>query len=84
MENGSTRHRKIPVSHCFPVNTWHICFPVNFAKFLRTPFLWNTSGGCFWVYMTSSCMIKNDKFNFKYLSILLQVKLTPTAKEYCR
>ena len=20
----------------------HSCFPVNFAKFLRTPFLWNT------------------------------------------
>ena len=23
---------------------WHSCFPVNFAKFLRTPFLQNTSG----------------------------------------
>ena len=23
---------------------WHRCFPVNFAKFLRTPFLLNTSG----------------------------------------
>ena len=26
---------------------WHRCFPVNFVKFLRTPFLLNTSGGCF-------------------------------------
>ena len=26
---------------------WHKCFPVNFVKFLRTPFLQNTSGGCF-------------------------------------
>ena len=26
----------------------HICFPVNFAKFVRTFFLQNTSGGCFW------------------------------------
>ena len=25
---------------------WHRCFPVNFAKFLRT-FLQDTSGGCF-------------------------------------
>ena len=25
----------------------HRCFPVNFAKLLRTPFLQNTSGGCF-------------------------------------
>ena len=24
---------------------WHRCFPVNFAKFFRTPFLQNTSGG---------------------------------------
>ena len=27
---------------------WHRCFPVNFEKFLRTPFLQNTSGCCFW------------------------------------
>ena len=26
---------------------WRRCFPVNFAKFIRTPFLQNTSGGCF-------------------------------------
>ena len=26
---------------------WQRCFPVNFAKFLRTPFLTITSGGCF-------------------------------------
>ena len=26
---------------------WHRCFPVNFTKFLRTPFLQNISGGCF-------------------------------------
>ena len=23
---------------------WHRCFPVNFVKFVRTPFLQNTSG----------------------------------------
>ena len=28
---------------------WHKCFPVNFAKFLRTPFLQNTSG---WLLLT--------------------------------
>ena len=26
---------------------WHRCFPVIFTKFLRTPILQNTSGGCF-------------------------------------
>ena len=30
---------------------WHRCFPVNFAKFLRTPFLQNTYGGCFWIIL---------------------------------
>ena len=25
-----------------------LCFPVNFAKYLKTPFLYNTSDGCFW------------------------------------
>ena len=27
---------------------WHRCFPVNFAKFQRTPFSQNTSSGCFY------------------------------------
>ena len=26
---------------------WQRCFPVNFAKFLSTPFSQNTFGGCF-------------------------------------
>ena len=30
---------------------WHRSFLVNFAKFLRTPFLENTSGDCFY-YLT--------------------------------
>ena len=29
---------------------WHRCFPVNFTKFLRTPFLQNTPADCFCVY----------------------------------
>ena len=30
---------------------WHRCFPVNFLKFLRIPFLQNTSRGCFyWIF----------------------------------
>ena len=29
---------------------WHRCFPVNFAKFLRTPFLQNTHGRLFLIF----------------------------------
>ena len=28
---------------------WHRCFPVNFVKFLRTTFLYNTYASCFWL-----------------------------------
>ena len=32
---------------------WHRCFSVKFVKFLRTPFLQNTSGGCFFISFCS-------------------------------
>ena len=33
---------------------WHRCFPVNFAKFLRIPFLQNTSSDCFFLFWSIS------------------------------
>ena len=30
-----------------------MCFSVNFAKFLRTPFLQNTTSDCFWSLIES-------------------------------
>ena len=39
---------------------WHRCFPVDFAKYLKTPFLQNTSGGYFWI-----CLILELKFDDK-------------------
>ena len=55
---------------------WHRCFPVNFEKSLRTPFLQNTSVGFIWNFKTSPynsniCKISfsiataNKKFNKK-------------------
>ena len=29
---------------------WHTCFPVNFVKFLRTPFYRKPPGDCFWIW----------------------------------
>ena len=34
---------KLQASTLFKKSLWHRCFPVNFSKFLRTPFLQNTS-----------------------------------------
>ena len=73
-------HRKLPVleflfnkviclKDCIFVKKrlQHLCFPLTFAKFLRTPFLQNTSGGCFWVsYRNLLCYFKKD-FNFSIL-----------------
>ena len=39
---------------------WHGCFPVNFVKFLRTPFLQNTSGGCFCYYFSTKKVLFDD------------------------
>ena len=41
---------------------WHRCFPVNFAKFLRTPFLQNTSG---------RLLLKNESSNILSNDLLL-------------
>ena len=55
-------------------NLWHRCSLVNFAKFLRTPFLQNTSGGCF-------CHKKGDiEFTSKLEFFFIFVMLTAVAK----
>ena len=74
-------HRKVNVKRRFVLFLfwpWHRCFPVNFAKFLRTPFSQNTSGRlllsslnvfyeyflfCFYRRSYWRCSIK--KINFK-------------------
>ena len=41
----------------------HRCFPVNVPKFLRTPPLTNTSGGCLWHFQTW-CYEKDQNRNY--------------------
>ena len=43
---------------------WHRCFPVNFAKFLRTPFVHKTSGQLL-IWTTAS-----ETSNTKYLELI--------------
>ena len=35
--------KNLPFHNVLNQRLWRMCFPVNFAKFLRTPFLQNTS-----------------------------------------
>ena len=59
-----------PLARMFPLAVmhrfWYRCSPVNFAKFLRKPFLQNTSGGCFWQEMNwiSLLNLKTRKKSF--------------------
>ena len=50
---------------------WHKCFPVNFAKFLRTPFLQNTSGDCFYKSLKPNSHLCNFLCKRKCSFILL-------------
>ena len=48
----------------FIKSLWHRCFPVNFAKFQRTPSLQNTSGRLL-LYREYTCTISFPKFSTK-------------------
>ena len=48
---------------------WHRCPPVNFAKFLRTPFLQNSSGRLLLVLVIARCWVEYGKY-FTSLSYL--------------
>ena len=50
----------------------HKCFSVNFEKFLRTPFLLNTSGGCFWSTQGYKMgALARNRFMIKFTSDIL-------------
>ena len=74
-------HRKTPVPKFLRPATllknrlWHSCFPVNFVKFLRTPFLQNTSGGGFCVSLEIKKIICNENISFYF-------KFVPKRKVY--
>ena len=39
---------------------WHRCFSVNFVKYLRTPFLQNTSGRLLLILIKTICKVQNE------------------------
>ena len=53
---------------------WHRCFPVNFAKFLRTPFLQNTSG-LLLLYKKQSPLTFNIYWTLQIIKLNKKMKL---------
>ena len=64
---------------------WHKRFPVNFAKFLRAPFLQNTSGRlllmCLWEVVTSYCETLWS-VSFVFLMIIVFNKKNTVVSNY--
>ena len=56
---------------------WHRCFPVNFRKFLRTPFLQVTSRRLLLYILTESD-------GFRYISFYLQLKRYHIISKKCK
>ena len=71
---------------------WHRCFPVNFAKFLRIPFLQNTSGGCFlnenkalarpFISGLSEALTKTLRLKFSILTLIEKRNKNSTFHHY--
>ena len=51
-------------------NFWHTCFPVNFAKFLRTLFLQNTSGQ---LILKTASICKNKSILFLWSGLQIEI-----------
>ena len=48
---------------------WHRCFPLNFAKFLRTPFFYRTpTDDCFWGVTNSDDEEESAEYKVKRIS----------------
>ena len=57
---------------------WHRCFPVNFAKFLRTSFLQYTSGDCFWILALHLPLHIRSTSDFNLVQVFNQDLLLPS------
>ena len=63
---------------------WHGCFPVNVLKFLRTPFLQNTSGRLLLhapilfknTYCATEILIKEEYFSFPFIFVFWYIFVT--------
>ena len=64
----------------FKKKLWHWCFPVNFAKFLRTLFLLNTSEDCFYFLQNISGRLPLLSESFQTFKRLLTQQIVTTIK----
>ena len=52
---------------------WHRCFPVNFAEFLRTPFLQNSSRRLLLLLVSILILSSSEKFDLHSISVELEI-----------
>ena len=52
---------------------WHRCFPANFAKFLRTPFLTEHFGGCFYTVKSTLQRTVSNEFTKTLINLTFMI-----------
>ena len=65
---------------------WHRCFPMNFAKFLRTLFLYSIFGGCYckrWIMMNQNIKTRRCGL-FRYTWITRKFQCETSSMKYCK
>ena len=81
-------HRKTPAPEFFLIKLqvwglWHRCFPVNFTKFLRTPFFRRPLDDCFWISYVHETLRTEISMIVPMTTWLSWLKLTPVLKDSC-
>ena len=79
----STKHlfyRIAEACNFIKIRLWRRCFPMNFAKFLRTPFLQSTSSGCFCFYTRGSIGLKWANYLYKSIFFMSLVSFNTSWK----
>ena len=61
---------------------WHRCFPLNFAKFLRTPFLQNKSGRLLLRLLFWSFILIQMRVKFTHLFMIKGIPTTSTMWDF--
>ena len=74
-ENTCARVSSFEALTLFKKRLWHECFPVNFVKFLKAPFLQNSWTTASWNLSLPSYMDKKEKFTMFWILHVLKVKV---------
>ena len=81
LESFCSKYGELKACNFIKKRLQHRCFPVKFAKFLRTPFLQNISGGCSWKYLMNSLFVAFE--NNEWCHFVVRIGSPAFISFYC-